>query len=231
MRLGKDAPRLYVRVVSTPCGFRHINLSKCRNLIMTPYQYGPTMKTSKSLLTISACAALTCVAGSAFISGLRINHTSSLPNGLWQLSPAKTTIMRGQIVSFCPPDEPIFRAALSQRILGSGRCPCGSEPMLKPVVAVAGDRVEITDAGVIVNGVVVAHTARVNVPTDNAVSNHVIAIASYNVKAGELWVVSAFHPRSFDSRYFGPILIKQVDGVATPILTWPSASNVVSLSK
>ena len=106
----------------------------------------------------------------AFSSGFRINHTSSLPMGIWQVSPPKPSIKRGQIVSFCPRDEPIFREALRARILGSGRCPGSSEPMLKPVVAVAGDSVEITDAGVIVNGIIMAHTARVHLPKDAAIS-------------------------------------------------------------
>jgi type IV secretory pathway protease TraF len=40
----------------------------------------------------------------AYSAGWRINHTNSLPLGLWRGHAAEGPITRGQIVSFCPPD-------------------------------------------------------------------------------------------------------------------------------
>ena len=180
------------------------------------------MKISVPAFIVSACMAMILTAtGLAFVSGLRINHTPSLPIGLWQISPANAPVQRGQLVSFCPPETAIFREAISERIIGRGRCQSGSEPMLKPVIAVEGDQVEVTEAGITVNGVPVPHSARISLPRDSSLSNHIVPLGSYRLAPGQIWVMSALHPRSFDSRYFGPIELRQIEGIAEPIFTWP----------
>ena len=179
------------------------------------------MKTSLVWLTVLAGVAALSVAAFAFSSGIRINHTPSLPIGLWRISPAKAPVVGGQIVSFCPPDIAIFRAALRERIIGPGHCPGGSEPMLKPVIAITGDEVHLTEPEIIVNGVVVPHTARVSLADVPILSEHVVPPGSYRVRQGEFWVTSTSHTRSFDSRYFGPVPLEQVQGTADPIFIWP----------
>jgi type IV secretory pathway protease TraF len=43
---------------------------------------------------------------------------------------------------------------------------------------------------------------------------------SHVLAAGELWLVANGHPRSFDSRYFGPISVSDVIGSVLPVWTW-----------
>jgi type IV secretory pathway protease TraF len=40
------------------------------------------------------------------------------------------------------------------------------------------------------------------------------------LRAGELWLVASGHPRSFDSRYFGPVSIGTVIAVVRPVWAW-----------
>jgi conjugative transfer signal peptidase TraF len=69
--------------------------------------------------------------------GWRINHTCSLPLGFWRLQALNGPILRGQIVSFCPPNASIFQEARHRGYLGRGSCPGDYEPLLKPVVLLA----------------------------------------------------------------------------------------------
>jgi type IV secretory pathway protease TraF len=41
----------------------------------------------------------------------------------------------------------------------------------------------------------------------------------YTVEPGFIWVASSYSPRSFDSRYFGPVSISSVRDRVRPLLT------------
>ena len=84
--------------------------------------------------------------------GYRINTTPSVPVGIWRVLPLPAKIERGQIVSLCPPPIATFIEARARGYLSHGRCPGGLEPMLKPVAAIAGDAVEQTPSGLVLNG-------------------------------------------------------------------------------
>jgi len=38
------------------------------------------------------------------------------------------------------------------------------------------------------------------------------------VAKGEVWVISSYNPLSFDSRYFGPVPISNIEGLARPLI-------------
>ncbi len=83
-------------------------------------------------------------------------------------------------------------------------------------IVIAGDLVAISAAGVTVNGQPVQGTAQL--PRDGAGRPlRPFPAGIYRVVAGELWLLSGHDPRSFDSRYFGPVPTKNVQGVARPI--------------
>jgi len=68
--------------------------------------------------------------------------------------------------------------------------------------------VDIADNGVSVNGVAVPGTARQAIPPDTI---RVIPAGRYQVSEGEIWLLSNYHPRGLDSRYYGPVLASHID--------------------
>ncbi len=148
--------------------------------------------------------------------GLRINESPSLPVGVWRVSPLRDEVRRDDVVSFCPPDTVVFREAWLRGYLGSGLCVGGYEPLLKPVAAVEGDRLTRKEEGVRINGRLIANSKNIasdgsGRPLPGAGANDVI------VAKGEVWVISSYNPLSFDSRYFGPVPISKIEGLASPL--------------
>lgn len=168
--------------------------------------------------TLGAGAGLVALGSVAWAFGIRVNETSSLPPGVWRVFGAAGEAPRGVIVNFCPPDTAAMREARERDYLRDGACPGNYETLFKPVVAIAGDVVDVSDAGIRVNGDLVPNSAPVK--TDG-VGNAMPAIErrTYLVGAGEAWVVSSYTPWSFDSRYFGAIPVASVRGQARPIWT------------
>jgi conjugative transfer signal peptidase TraF len=149
-------------------------------------------------------------------AGIRINHTASLAPTVWRVTPTQGPLRRGQIVSFCPPDNAIIRQARARFYLGFGPCSGGIEPLLKRIEALGGDRVSLDDEGVAVNHVRVAgtrvlHTDRWGRPIAG------IGAGIWLIDADAFWAGSTAHPDSFDSRYFGPVPLSRVIGVAVPL--------------
>ncbi len=85
-----------------------------------------------------------------------------------------------------------------------GNCPDGASPLLKPVIAKAGDVVDLTAAGINVNSQPIPNTAPLSVDTERRVLNH-FRYGRYVVAQDEVWVASSYNRRSFDSRYYGPV--------------------------
>ena len=80
----------------------------------------------------------------------------------------------------------------------------GAAPLLKPVVARSGDVVELSARGISVNGALLPNTAPLSKDTKGR-PLEAWPFGRYVVASGTVWVASSYHPRSFDSRYFGPI--------------------------
>ena len=134
------------------------------------------------------------------IAELRINTSPSLPVGLY----ITTANVRANLVEFCPA-EPFASLSIARGYRDRGACGDGAAPLLKPVAASAGDVVELSDRGIAVNGVLLSNTAPL---VRDSKGRRLIAwtFGRYVVAPGTVWVASSYHPRSFDSRYFGPIL-------------------------
>ena len=145
--------------------------------------------------------------------GLRINTSPSLPVGLYMTSsdPAAS------LVEFCPL-EPYGQLAIIRAYRDAGSCRDGAAPLLKPVIAKSGDVVDVSLRGIAVNGNFLPNTAPVSLDTKG---RPLTAWPSgrYLVQAGTIWVASSFHPRSFDSRYFGPVPITAVRDHVRPLIT------------
>jgi type IV secretory pathway protease TraF len=74
-----------------------------------------------------------------------------MPFGLYRESPAR--LERGEIVLICLPEE-IARVGRQMRYLPLGDCPEGVSPIVKQIVAIAGDEIELQEEFLAVNGVV-----------------------------------------------------------------------------
>jgi len=151
--------------------------------------------------------------------GLIFNYTHSAPFGIYReiVDPASTPHNPAPYVFFCPDirwtsmkGEPNYRNPMRT-------CPDGFSPLIKPVVAWPGDTVEISVAGIVVNGQLLRNTATICRDSSGR-QLHPFPEGTYHVQKDELWVVSSFSPRSFDSRYFGPIPLRSVHSWIRPLL-------------
>jgi len=134
-------------------------------------------------------------------AGLRLNLTGSIPIGLYRVS--SEPVARGAIVLACLPAE-VASFALSRGYVPHGRCPGGTAPIGKVVLALGGDVVQVTATGLWVNGQAVRGTTPLAVDGAGR-SLRRFPNGAYRVRADEVWLYSPYSARSFDSRYFGPL--------------------------
>ncbi len=153
-------------------------------------------------------------------SGLRIQHTESLPRGIYRdvSGPEAPRIGRGVTAVWCLP-APTARWARQQGYLNRGNCPGRAEPLGKVVLATAGDTVDFSAAGVALNGVSVRRTA---LPTRDlrGRSTPRAHFGRYILRPGEVWLWSPYTTRSFDSRVFGPLPTSALVAVVRPVWTF-----------
>ena len=110
---------------------------------------------------------------------------------------------------------------------GARPCAGGVQPVIKPVVAGAGDVVELGREAVIVNGQRLPGSSSADVDRRGRSLPHA-AWGRYVVAADEVWLVSTRVPNSWDSRYLGPFSRSQVRAVAWPVWTvdrWAQSSR------
>ena len=165
-------------------------------------------------LILVAASGATAVAARAL--ELRINTTASMPIGLYRELPLR--VARGAWVIFCLPEEPA-RLGRERAYLRRGSCPDGSQELMKEIAALPGDRVALSQVGLIVNGHSIAETALRAVDRGRRTLPHAPFGEGY-VAPGELWVLGLDHRVSWDSRYFGPVPLDHVRTAAIPILTF-----------
>lgn len=90
---------------------------------------------------------------------------------------------------------------------------------MKPVVAVPGDHVMITTAGVAVNGVVLPDSAVATTDSNGAPIPHLPHGWRKHLGDGEYFTLSTHQQRSLDSRYYGIIKRDAIFATTAPLLT------------
>lgn len=176
-------------------------------------------------LVAAGVAAAAAVA--AEVAGLRINWTASQPPGIYRAAAGSPG--RGDLVEACPPATPATAEALARGYYPRGwRCAAGTAPILKEIVAVAGDMVAASADGVYVNGRMVPCSRPA--PADSAGRPLVAAVAEGRVQQGEMWVMSTASSASYDSRYFGAIHAGAVRRRMVPIWTVDSSMSARATS-
>ena len=131
----------------------------------------------------------------AHASGLRINPTPSLPEGIYRVVPREPA--KGDLVSFCLRGE--FADLAGERgYLQAGSCNNGLRPLLKRLAGMPGDFIDAESLAV--------HT------TDSQGRPMLSALRSGVIPTG-MALVLADHEGSFDSRYFGLVPLESLQRV------------------
>ena len=164
---------------------------------------------------LAGVSSLVFAAGVTWFAGLRVNLSGSMPIGLYRVS--NEPAVSGAVVLAClPKDLALF--ARSRGYVPSGSCPGGTAPIGKVVLAMLGDSVEVTRAGLHVNGHPVPNTKPLVVDAAGRLLAR-FPDGTYVVGPDELWLYSAYSKRSFDSRYFGPLPLSCVLNRVLPLWT------------
>jgi conjugative transfer signal peptidase TraF len=162
----------------------------------------------RKLIPLVVCAVL-LGAGKLALSGhLLINFTSSIPRGLYWISPGERP-QRGDLVTFPIP------ASVRDLVYERKYVPRSIRLLAKPVVAIGGDHVCVRAHQLVVNG----HVAG-NVQTLDRDGKRMPQYSGCGVlHPGEIFVATE-HDHSFDSRYFGAVELAAVRGTLSALLTF-----------
>ena len=123
-----------------------------------------------------------------------------------RLTPRFDPYHRGDIVVFTPPEA-------------TSEAP-DVRPFIKRVIGVAGDKVELRDGKVFVNGIALDEPYLFKVRGVAQPTGPQNGGASWTIADGELFVMGDHRQESSDSRAFGPILVSSVIGRAW-LRYWP----------
>jgi conjugative transfer signal peptidase TraF len=176
---------------------------------------GRAQQSNAIVLLLAATTILGGSAAAAMIGGYRINLTPSEPFGLWRIVALDRVVSAGDLVLICPPQMPVMREARARGYLRFGTCPGGVAPLIKTVVALAGQQVEI-GAGVTIDGRPVPFSDLVE---RDGKGRPMTPFAGGVVPEESVFLHSPFRS-SFDSRYFGPLPVSSILGLAQPVLTY-----------
>jgi conjugative transfer signal peptidase TraF len=149
--------------------------------------------------------------------GFRINITGSMPRGIYHLRASLRPVSRGDTVAICPPLR-VASLGRERGYLGPGACLGSVEPLLKFVVATEGDIVVTSPAGTSVNGKLLPESRQLQ----RDAAGRFLDFWSkpiYRIPSGRIWLYAPSE-RSWDSRYWGPIPVGNVVGIADPLLTF-----------
>lgn len=148
--------------------------------------------------------------------GLFFNGTVSLPLGFYHLR--DTPVQVGDVVVACLGKE-ASALALARAYVSEGDCSYGTAPVGKILAATEGDTVAVTKDGVWLAGRLLPNSTPLG--TDSDGYSLPDGRGRYVLNAGEAWLYSGYHARSFDSRYYGPVPMRDIRGRAVPLWVWP----------
>ena len=147
--------------------------------------------------------------------GFRVNLTPSEPLGLWRIVKPDRPILVGDLVFICPPNTDAMREARARGYLRFGLCEGHMAPLIKTVVATSGQVIEIHD-DVRIDGRLLRHS---RVARTDGQGREMVHHNGGVVPPGAVFLHSEF-PGSFDSRYFGPLPMDGILGLAQEVWTY-----------
>jgi conjugative transfer signal peptidase TraF len=173
------------------------------------------MNTKTTSIIIGSIAVILLFMGGAFyIMGGIINTGSSIPPGLyWKVD---KPIAIGKTLMFCPPNKREFQEARDRGYISAGNCPDNFGNMMLKVAAKTKDIVTINETGVYVNDMLLPQSKPAGKDLDGR-PMPMLSLDHYELKDGELLLMSDATQEAFDGRYFGLIDFDQVDSVISPV--------------
>jgi conjugative transfer signal peptidase TraF len=164
------------------------------------------------VLVLLLCGA---IVGATWHWGLRLNVSRSAPRGLYRMLTAAPS--RGAFVAVClPPD--LARFGRVRGYLGPGDCPGGIQAAIKQVIAMPGDIVDVTPLEIRVNDRRLPDSATAAVDSAGRPLPHV-PWGRHPVPPEQVWLLGTGDPRSWDSRYYGPLRLAHIRATVAPVLT------------
>ena len=173
-----------------------------------------TIRRRRAAIVGSIIALPALMLAAIYGSGFRFNLTPSYPIGLWRIEALDRSLIVGDLVFICPPETAAFALGLERGYVRRGLCPGWLSPLIKTVVALPGQHVEIDDV-VMIDRRVLPHS---DVRAADAQGRALPSYTGGLVPFGHLFLHSSF-AGSYDSRYFGPIPASGILGLARPVLT------------
>jgi conjugative transfer signal peptidase TraF len=174
------------------------------------------------LLTLIALVVSGCVLSVVLdAAGIRINLSPSAPLGVFLANPVPPHsvdhLRRGTLVAVCLPAA-VARWGRGRGYLMRGSCTDGTAPVGKTILAVAGDTVRVGSDGLAVGGHLICRTGPLGRDGQGRTMPRV-ADGVYPVGDAEIWLISTYTARSWDSRYFGPVPATGVVAMLRPVWT------------
>ena len=148
------------------------------------------------IVIIVANAAL--IVGAMIVAGVRINLTPSFPIGLYKVRPERWE--KYDLVMSCLPAD-AARLAIERGYLANSTNCGGHTPVIKRVMAVEGDVVQIKDR-VYINGTPVDNT---QLDGFDSQGRALEPAKGELTDSRHVWLLSDHYQASFDSRYFGSV--------------------------
>jgi conjugative transfer signal peptidase TraF len=165
-----------------------------------------------AFVALSAASAIAFLLATwrAWGPAILINTTRSEPFGLYRLVPHEPReYRRGMMIVFSVPD------AYQSLVYGRGWLRQGV-PLLKTLMALAGDQVCVDETHFEVNG----RTLGPVYAADSAGAPMPRIRGCFTIPPGYFLPAGTYHPRSFDGRYIGPQPLTAVMGEARPLWTY-----------
>ena len=160
------------------------------------------------LFTVLSIAALIWSSGHTSVTRLVYNPSDSVPPGWYRIAPPDSLHVGSIVLARLPADA---AALAAQR----GYLPTHI-PLLKRIGAMSPQQVCIEKHIVHIDGMAVAGVHA----TDGRGRRLLAWQQCRRLHDGELFLLSATNPASFDSRYFGPVAVSAVIGSAQPLWAW-----------
>lgn len=136
------------------------------------------------------------------------NASKSVPIGLYAIAPIRKLLVTNLVVVMPPEPLAVFLA-------DGGYLPLGI-PLIKPIVALSGQSICRHELIVSVDGI------EVGAALDHDRRGRALPVwqGCRVIRLDEVFLMSRYEPASLDGRYFGPIPLSAVVGLAEPLWTF-----------